>query len=62
MKAEFTDLYYTPNRKSILGRMNRSVTKDGELEVMLFREGTYMIVYDPEAYAEEESEDENSGK
>ena len=59
MEAEYTDLYYTPNRKSIMGRMSKEVTKDGELEVMLFKEGTYLIVYDPEAYAEEEEEEES---
>ena len=59
MEAEYTDLYYTPNRKSIMGRMSKEVTKDGEVEVVLFKEGTYLIVYDPEAYAEEEEEEES---
>ena len=59
MEAEYTDLYYTPNRKSITGRMSKEVTKDGEVEVVLFKEGTYLIVYDPEAYAEEEEEEES---
>ncbi|MBP5249862.1 MAG: bacterial Ig-like domain-containing protein, partial [Lachnospiraceae bacterium] len=58
MEAEYTDLYFTPNCKSILGRMNKNVTKDGKLEVMIFREGTYMIVYDPEAYRDESEEEE----
>ena len=58
MEPEYTDLYYTPNRKSIMGRMSKEITEDGEIEVMLFKEGTYLIVYDPEAYAEEEEEEE----
>ena len=61
MDAEYTDLYYTPNRKSIMGRMSKEITEDGEIEVMLFREGTYLIVYDPEAYREEAEEEEETG-
>ena len=61
MEAEYTDLYYTPNRKSIMGRMSKEVTKDGEVEVVLFKEGTYLIVYDPEAYREEAEEEEETG-
>ncbi len=60
IEPEYTDLYYTPNRKSILGRMAKEITKDGEIEVMIFREGTYLIVYDPEAYAEPEVEEESA--
>ena len=62
MEAEYTDVYYTPNRKSILGRMVKEVTKDGKLEILIFREGTYMIVYDPEAYEEPEEEEETDSE
>lgn len=58
MEPEFTEVYYTPNLKSILGKMTKTVTDDGELEITIFKTGSYMIVYDPDAYLEDEEESE----
>lgn len=46
-------LYYTPNRKTIVARMNSVVNEDGELEVTLYRTGTFLLAYEPD----EEEED-----
>lgn len=58
MEPEFTELYYTPNKKSIVGRMNKEIIDDHTMEVLVFKTGIYMIVYDPEAYKEEEVEED----
>lgn len=59
MEPEFTEVYYTPDLKNILATMNKAKLDDHTLEITIFRTGTYMIVYDPDAYAEEEPEDED---
>ncbi len=43
-----TYLYYTPNRKSIMGRVNKTVINDSVFESTLFKTGTYMLVYSEE--------------
>ncbi len=42
---EHTFLYYTPNRKTILGRTNKKIIDDNTFECTLFRTGTYILVY-----------------
>ncbi len=41
---EHTFLYYCPNRKSILGRMNKKAVDSDTFEFTLFKAGTYMLV------------------
>lgn len=41
-------LYYTPNRKTVVGRMNTEVTADGKLKVTLYKVGTFLLAYEPE--------------
>lgn len=41
-------LYYTPNRKTIVARMNSFVNDDGELEVILYKIGTFLLAYEPD--------------
>ena len=55
-----TFLYYTPNKKTILGKTNRTVTGDDTFEAELFKTGTYMLVYSEELEPEAEAEDETS--
>lgn len=59
MEPEFTELYYTPDLKNILATMNKEQIDEHTLEITIFKTGTYMIVYDPEAYFGEEEEDED---
>ncbi len=55
----YTELYYSPNNKSILGCMNKMAIDERTLQVTIFKAGTYMLVYDPDRYAVEETpEDE----
>lgn len=42
-----TELYYAPNRRTILGRMNKMVLGDRVIQSTLYRVGYYMLVYDP---------------
>lgn len=58
MEPEYTELYYTPNRKSIVGKMNKKIVDENTFEVLVFKTGIYMIVYDPESYKEEPEEPE----
>jgi len=46
-------LYYTPNRKTIVARMNTFVNEDGELELMVYKIGTFLLAYEPEPDEEE---------
>ena len=50
----YTELYYSPNNKTILGCMNKMGVDEHTLEVTIFNVGTYMLVYDPAAYEEDE--------
>ena len=50
---EHTFLYYTPNKKSIMGRTPRVVLDESTFECTLFKVGTYILVY-----SEELNEDE----
>ena len=50
---EHTFLYYTPNRKSIMGRINKTVINDRTFECTIFKAGTYLLVYS-ESLVEEE--------
>ncbi|MBO4415607.1 MAG: bacterial Ig-like domain-containing protein [Lachnospiraceae bacterium] len=53
-KPEYTELYYSPNNKTILGCMNKMAVDDNVLQITVFKVGTYMLVYDPDKYIEEE--------
>lgn len=53
---EHTFLYYTPNRKTVLGRTNKTIINDRTFECTLFKVGTYMLVYS-ESLTEEETEE-----
>lgn len=58
-EAEYTDLYYSPNLKSIVAKMNKmDILEENKIETTLFRAGTYILVYDPEAYITEEPEED----
>lgn len=46
-------LYYTPNRKTIVARMNSFVNPDGELEVTIHKTGTFLLAYEPEPEEDE---------
>jgi len=46
-------LYYTPNRKTIIARMNTFVNEEGELEVTIHKTGTFLLAYEPEPEEEE---------
>lgn len=48
-------LYYTPNRKTIVGRMNTFVNEEGELELTIYKTGTFLLAYEPDEEEEEES-------
>jgi len=50
---DHTFLYYTPNRKSILGRTNKTVIDERTFECTLFKVGTYMLVCSEELIDEE---------
>lgn len=59
-EPEYTELYYSPNNKTILGCMNKMAIDDDILQITIYKTGTYMLVYDPDKYAEEEiPEDED---
>lgn len=45
---EYCGLYYTPNRKTVIGKMNTEINDDGEMMVMIHKSGTYILSYDPE--------------
>ena len=51
---DHTFLYYTPNRKTVLGRVNKTVISDTVFECTLFKTGTYMLVYSEELEDEDE--------
>ena len=51
---EHTFMYFCPNKKSILGRMNRNVINDRTFECTIFKVGTYMLVYSDELVEDEE--------
>lgn len=57
-ESTYTELYYTPNLKSIVARMNKTDLDETTIESTLFRAGTYILVYDPEAYIEEEYDED----
>lgn len=58
-QAEYTELYYSPNLKTIVAKMNKmDLIEENMIETTLFRAGTYILVYDPEAYITEEEEEE----
>jgi len=46
-------LYYTPNRKTIIARMNSFVNEEGELELTIYKTGTFLLAYEPEPDEEE---------
>jgi len=55
-------LYYTPNRKTTIGRMNSFVNEDGEIVVTVYKTGTFLLTYEPDeddTEAEEEVEEED---
>lgn len=51
---EDTYLYYTPNLRTIVGRMNKTEISDRVFETMVFKTGTYMLVCSPDFNEEEE--------
>lgn len=51
-------LYYTPNRKTIIARMNSFVNEDGELELIVYKTGTFLLAYEPEPDEDEEADAE----
>ena len=51
---DHTFLYYTPNRKTIFGKTNKTVIDSKTFECTLFKTGTYMLVYSEELEDEEE--------
>ena len=54
---EHTFLYYTPNKKTILGRMNKRVITDRVFECTLFKTGTYILVYSEQLTDKPEEEE-----
>lgn len=52
-----TYLYYAPDRKSVLGRTNKTILNDSTFETVLFKTGTYMLVYSDDFEEEEPEED-----
>lgn len=52
-----TFLFYSPDRKSVLGMTNKTVISDRTFETVLFKTGTYMLVYS-EYFNEDEEEEE----
>ena len=54
-EPEYTELYYSPNNRTILGCMNKMAVDDDVLQITIYRAGTYMLVYDPDKYAAEET-------
>ena len=60
--SEYTELYYSPNLKTILAKMNKEDVDEHIIEVTIYKTGTYMLVHDPSAYnvrtEDEEEEDE----
>ena len=52
-------LYYTPNRKTAIGRMNSFVNEDGEIVVTIYKTGTFLLTYEPD---EDEEEDETEAE
>lgn len=51
-------LYYTPNRKTIIARMNSFVNEEGELELTIYKTGTFLLAYELEDEEEYEDEEE----
>lgn len=51
---DHTFLYFCPNKKTVLGRMNKIIINDRTFECTLFKVGTYMLVYSDELSEEEE--------
>lgn len=51
-------LYYTPNRKTTIGRMNSYVNEDGEIVVTIYKTGTFLLTYEPD---EEDTEADEEG-
>lgn len=52
-------LYYTPNRKTMIGRMNSYVNEDGEIVVTIYKTGTFLLTYEPDEEETEEVEAED---
>jgi hypothetical protein len=50
---DHTFLYYTPNKKSIMGRTPRVILDDRTFECTLFKVGTYILVYSKELNEDE---------
>ena len=50
-------LYYTPNRKTIIARMNSFVNEDGELELTVYKTGTFLLAYEPDENEEAVTEE-----
>ena len=58
--AEHTRLYHTPNRKTIIGCTNKTIIDDHTIEVVIFKTGSYMLVYSEEMDAEEALEEDEA--
>lgn len=50
---DHTFLFYTPNRKSIMGRTNKTIISDSTFECTLFKAGTYILIYSEELFEDE---------
>ena len=56
----YTELYYSPNNKTILGCLNKTAIDEHTIETIIFRAGTYLLVYDPDAYITAQEEEEEA--
>lgn len=41
-------VYFTPNRKTVIGKMNADAVGNTSIQFMAFHEGTYVLTYDPD--------------
>lgn len=57
---EGLSIYYTPNRKTVIGKMPYEIIDKDTVEITLYNEGTYVIAFDPDWKAKLEEEEENN--
>jgi len=50
-------VYFTPNQKSIIGRMNIDIVGDKYIQFMFYKEGTYLLTFNPDWNLVEEEEE-----
>ncbi len=60
-KLEYTNLYYTSNRKTVIAKMNVERQLTGQMELTIYHPGTYILVYqEPEETEEDKKKEEDS--